>query len=361
MIRTNYGDGRTDEALLTLERARIGTARSRESAESRRGALAAVRDRIIGRSAVIESMFELMVRVAPTRANVLITGETGTGKELVAQAIHGLSDRARHPFVAINCSALPEALLESELFGHMRGSFTGAVATKRGLFEEAGGGTLFLDEISTLPAATQVKLLRVLQDRKLYRIGSVQPLSVDFRLVVATNVDLAEEVRAGRFREDLYYRLNVFPLRVPALRERLTDIPSLVEHFRLRCARENGVPPPDIVPGTLDRLLHYPWPGNVRELENYMERAVIMYAGTRMPFEPPESGTSRPERRLVHAARREAWSLERLEKEYILDVLQHTGGHRGQAAELLGIDRRTLYRKLKQYAREGRPVALSIG
>ncbi|HSJ08061.1 MAG TPA: sigma-54 dependent transcriptional regulator [Longimicrobiales bacterium] len=345
---------RTEELLLTLERALHQTALRREVAQLRRNAADGVRARIVGRSPAMERMFDLVERVAPTRASVLITGETGTGKELVARAIHELSDRARKPFVPINCSALPETLLESELFGHTKGSFTGAIANKRGLFEEAAGGTLFLDEISAIPPSIQVKLLRVLQERKLHRIGGSQPVPVDFRLLAATNLDLGEEVRAGRFREDLYYRLNVFPVRVPSLRERQGDIPLLANYFRLRFAQENGVEAPEISPDTMKRLMEYAWPGNVRELENYIERAVIMYSGARsIPFEAPASEIDRSEQGLVDTARRERWSMDRLEKEYILDVLQQTGGHRGHAAEILGIDRRTLYRKLKQYSRDG--------
>jgi two-component system, NtrC family, response regulator HydG len=353
---------RTEELLLTLERALRDTALRREVAQLRRNAADGVRTRIVGRSPAMERMFDHVQRVAPTRATVLITGETGTGKELVARAIHELSDRARKPFVPINCSAVPETLLESELFGHTRGSFTGAIANKRGLFEEAAGGTLFLDEISTIPASIQVKLLRVLQERKLHRIGGSQPVNVDFRLIAATNLDLAEEVRAGRFREDLFYRLNVYPVRVPALRERHRDIPLLANHFRLRFAQENGVRAPEISPDTMQRLIEYGWPGNVRELENYIERAVIMYSGARnIPFEAPASDGERTEQSLLESARRQRWSMERLEKEYIIVVLQQTGGHRGQAADILGIDRRTLYRKLKQYAREdGRIGALQL-
>jgi two-component system, NtrC family, response regulator HydG len=353
---------RTEELLLTLERALNDTALRREVAQLRRNAADGVRARIIGRAPAMERMFDLVERVAPTRATVLITGDTGTGKELVARAIHELSDRARKPFVPVNCSALPETLLESELFGHTKGSFTGAIANKRGLFEEAGGGTLFLDEISTIPPSIQVKLLRVLQERKLHRIGGSQPVSVDFRLLAATNLDLGEEVRAGRFREDLFYRLNVFPVRVPPLRDRQTDIPVLANYFRLRFAQENGVRAPEIPPETMKRLIEYAWPGNVRELENYIERAVIMYSGARsIPFEAPASSAERSEQGLVDTARRERWTMERLEKEYILDVLQQTDGHRGHAAEILGIDRRTLYRKLKQYAREDGLTFADVG
>jgi two-component system response regulator HydG len=340
---------RAEELLLTVDRALHDTALRREVARLRRHVGDGIRARIIGRSPPLQRLFDVLERVAPTRATVLISGETGTGKELVARALHELSDRARKPFVAVNCSALPETLLESELFGHMKGSFTGAIANRRGLFEDAAGGTLFLDEISTIPPSIQVKLLRVLQDRKVQRLGGNQLLPIDFRLIAATNVDLGEEVRAGRFREDLFYRLNVFPVRVPPLRERRSDVPLLANYFRIRFAQENGIEAPAITQETMARLIAYTWPGNVRELENYIERAVIMHAGARsLPFVSPES-TERAELGLIGSARGEHWTLERLEREYIFEVLQQTGGHRGHAADILGIDRRTLYRKLKQY------------
>jgi DNA-binding NtrC family response regulator len=294
-------------------------------------------------------MFDLVERVAATRATVLVIGETGTGKELVAQGIHELSDRFAGPFVPVNCSALPETLLESELFGHTRGSFTGAIANRRGLFEQANGGTLFLDEISTISPAIQVKLLRVLQDRKIQRIGGGTPIEGNFRLIAATNVDLGGEVATSRFRADLFYRLNVFPIQVPPLRERAEDIPLLVNHFRLKFSRENNLPAPVILPQTLARLISYDWPGNVRELENFIERAVIMHAGqSSMPFVPPIDGADK-QRSLLQLARENRWDLARLEREYILDVLGSQNGRRDETAQLLGIDRRTLYRKLKEY------------
>jgi DNA-binding NtrC family response regulator len=297
------------------------------------------------------------------RASVLITGETGTGKELIARAVHDMSDRARGPFVAVNCSALPETLLESELFGHTKGSFTGAIADKRGLFEEAHGGTLFLDEIATISQAIQVRLLRVLQEKQVKRVGGTREVPVDFRLVAATNLDLDEEAEAGRFRADLHYRLNVFPIRLPALRERTGDVPLLANHFRARFAKENGIEPPQILPETLERMMAYEWPGNVRELENFVERALIMHAGA--PWVPFDAVPGRPfpaagaERfggagsALLERADEEGWSLERLEREHILRTLERTGGHRANAATILGINRRTLFRKLVQYEEEG--------
>jgi DNA-binding NtrC family response regulator len=347
----------SEELLSLVERTRREAARRRDQGTEQQRRMRELRRRIVGQSAVMERMFELLERVARTRATVLVAGETGTGKELVARGIHELSERARGPFVPVNCSALPETLLESELFGHTRGSFTGAIANRRGLFEEANGGTLFLDEISTISPAIQVKLLRVLQDRKIQRVGGGTPIDADFRLIVATNMDLAEEVAAGRFREDLFYRLNVFPVRVPPLRERPGDIPELVEHFRLRFGRENEVPAPPISPETLARLIGYDWPGNVRELENFMERAVIMYTGrSNVPFDPPLGERAEKPRALLRLARQNRWDLARLEREYILDVLESQHGHRAEAAAILGIDRRTLYRKLKEYGAANLPA-----
>ncbi|MBI4538262.1 MAG: sigma-54-dependent Fis family transcriptional regulator [Gemmatimonadetes bacterium] len=345
---------RTEELLLLMDRAREELELRREVAQLRRRTSAGVRRSIVGKTPAVERVFDLIERVAPTRATVLILGETGTGKELVARAIHELSDRARRPFVAVNCSALPETLLESELFGHMKGSFTGAIQNKRGLFEDAAGGTLFLDEVSTVSAAIQVKLLRVLQERKIQRVGGREPISVDFRLICATNRDLGALVESGEFREDLFYRLNVFPIRVPPLRERREDVPLLANYFRMRFAEENGVEAPEIPPETLSRMVAYEWPGNVRELENFIERAIIMHAGARtIPFEPPQSLRLEPGRDLVTRARDERWDLERVEREYILEVLEQAHWHQGAAAEVLGINRRTLYRKLKRYRELG--------
>lgn len=339
-----------DELLLIIERALREQELRREVARLRRRVGDGLGAKMVGKSPPMTRMFDLIERVGPTRATVLIVGETGTGKELVAKAIHELSDRSRKPFVPINCSAVPETLLESELFGHVKGSFTGAIANRRGLFEEAQGGTLFLDEISTLSPSLQVKLLRVLQERKIQRVGGNQLVPVDFRLLAATNQDLGGAVEAGTFREDLYYRLNVFPIRVPPLRERKGDIPLLANYFRLRFAKENEVEPPEISPETMQRLVDYDWPGNVRELESFVERAVIMFAGApKLRFEAPQRDRGRPERTLVDQARGDRWDLGRLEREYILQVLEDEGGHRGNAAEVLGIDRRTLYRKLKLY------------
>lgn len=345
---------RTEELLLSLRRAVEETALRREVAQLRSRLGGGTRERMLGKTPAIQRVFDLIERVAPTRANVLVVGETGTGKELVARAIHEASDRARRPFVPVNCSALPESLLESELFGHVKGAFTGAVHSRRGLFEGAQGGTLFLDEISTISPAIQVKLLRVLQERRITPVGGSESIPVDFRLVAATNEELEALVSSGTFREDLYYRLNVFPIRVPPLRERKEDIPLMANAFRIRFAEENGVAAPEILPETLARMMAYDWPGNVRELENSVERALILHAGARsLPFELSAAGAVREERGILDTAGREGWTLDRLEREYILKTLDETGWHQGKTADILGINRRTLYRKLKLYREEG--------
>lgn len=347
---------RTEELLLSIRRALEETELRREVAQLRTRISDGIRDRIIGKTPPMQRVFDLIERVSPTRATVLVVGETGTGKELVARAIHEVSDRVRKPFVPVNCSALTESLLESELFGHVKGAFTGAIHSRRGLFEAAQGGTLFLDEVATIGPAIQVKLLRVLQERAITPVGGTEPVSVDFRLVAATNEELEKEVREGRFREDLYYRLNVFPIRVPPLRERRADIPLLANAFRLRFAKENGVTAPPILPETLSRMMAHDWPGNVRELENVIERSLILHSGSRsLPFEP--AGSAAPlesgERDLLGRARRTRWDLDRLEREYILKVLDEEGWHQARAATILGINRRTLYRKLKRYREQG--------
>ncbi len=347
---------RTDELLLTLDRALEEAELRREIAHLRTHAAGDVRAKILGKTPAMQRVFDLIERVAPTRASVLITGETGTGKELVARAIHDVSERSRRPFVPVNCSALAETLLESELFGHVKGAFTGAIQAKRGLFEAAKGGTIFLDEVGTLSPSTQIKLLRVLQERSVTPVGGTDPISVDFRLVAATNRDLVELVERGGFREDLFYRLNVFPIRVPPLRERREDIPVLANAFRIRFAEDNGIDPPPFLPETLARMMAYEWPGNVRELENVVERSLILHAGARsLPFDPMTRAAPSASGGigLVTRASRERWDLDRLEREYILEVLDHEGWHQANAAEVLGINRRTLYRKLKRYRAKG--------
>jgi two-component system NtrC family response regulator len=308
---------------------------------------------IVGKTPAMQRVFRLIERVAPTRASVLVTGETGTGKELVARAVHDLSPRAGKSFIAVNCAAIPSALLEAELFGHVRGSFTGAVQSRKGLIEEAAGGTLFLDEISTLSEDVQVKLLRVLEDRHVQRVGSNVPVSVDFRLVAASNTDLAALVAAGKFREDLFFRLDVFPIAVPPLRERKDDIPLLAAHFMARFAEEHGIDAPKLSPHTVSRMLAYGWPGNVRELENYIERSVIMYPGSSVfPFDLPRAPDHDGATALGRALESD-WTLERLEREYLLATLDRHQWQQALVADMLGINRRTIYRKLKGYREQG--------
>ena len=303
---------------------------------------------ILGKSKPMREVFDLIRRVADSQTNVLITGESGTGKELAAKAIHFNSDRRSGPFVPINCAAIPEALLESELFGHMKGAFTDAKGDKRGLFEEAHGGTLFLDEISELPVMLQAKLLRAIQEKEIRRVGSTKSIAVDVRIIAATNLALAEEVRAKRFREDLYYRLNVIEIRMPPLRERREDILLLVDAFLKKCAEASKKAVKGIGESALALLMDYPWPGNVRELENVIERAVTLTRGEQVTPEdlPPAIHGSRGDRKVIDDAADRTLPLEDVEKEYILRILDKTGGNKYQAAQILGIDRKTLYRKL---------------
>jgi DNA-binding NtrC family response regulator len=314
---------------------------------------------LVGRSPQMLRLRQLIQRIAPTDATALITGETGTGKELIARAIHRLSLRANGPFVPLDLGAVPETLLESELFGHRRGSFTGAIRDRRGVFEEADGGTLFLDEVAALSSAAQIELLRVLQEREVRPLGSSNAVPVDFRLVVATNVDLEEEVAAGQFREDLYYRLNVIPLRVPALRRREGDVLFLANHFIARFAAKHGVDAWPISTDAAARLEGYHWPGNVRELKNAMEREVVLRtaepgSGSFQASVPDVPG---PAADLLDNAYRTRWTLHRWERELVLAVLQRNHGDKARTARQLSITRRTLYRKLKRYAAEG-PLSL---
>ena len=342
------------ELVLTVDRA-IATLRMRRELQRIRDTSPTRRmPSIVGKTPVMQRVFRLIERVAPTRATVLITGETGTGKELVARAVHELSPRAEKPFVAVNCSAIPSTLLEAELFGHLRGSFTGAVQSRKGLIEEAAGGTLFLDEISTLSQDVQVKLLRVLEDRRVQRVGSNTPVPVDFRLVAATNTDLGALTGSGRFREDLLFRLDVFGIPVPPLRERRDDIPLLATHFTARFAEEHGVEPPRVSGNTLARMMAYDWPGNVRELENYIERSVIMYPGSDgFPFDLPRALPGNEGASFHERAVEEEWTLDRLEREYLLSTLERNRWQQAAVAEILGINRRTIHRKLKRYRDEG--------
>ena len=312
---------------------------------------------IIGRSAPMEKLFEQMKLVAATRSSVLIIGESGTGKELVANAIHRASPRRNERFLAINCGAIPSDILESELFGHERGAFTGAVSRKIGKFEIAHRGTLFLDEISELYPELQVKLLRVLEERQVMRVGGSDVIEVDFRLIAATNRDLEKEVVDGRFREDLYYRLKVVTLRIPPMRERVSDLVPLAEHFLAQFCQEHGKPAKRLSAQTIEMLARYPWPGNVRQLRNVMESVVVFHQGevvepADLPVEVRDSVTvsaTGP----VQAVAGDTRTMADIERQAILETLQRTGGHRAKAADLLGIGLRTLQRKLKEYKDEG--------
>ena len=307
---------------------------------------------LVGRSRPVLEVIKRAELVAESRSTVLVTGETGTGKELVARAIHARSAQRDMPLIKVNCAAIPETLLESELFGHVRGAFTGATFTKKGRFALADGGTIFLDEIGTVSIAVQAKLLRVLQDREFEPLGSERTQKVDLRVVAATNRDLRQLVAAGKFQEDLYYRLNVIPIAIPPLRERREDIPLLVEHFLRRFAQDSGKRIEDVEPDLMAELLRYDWPGNVRELENTIERAVVLATGTRLTRDtlwlmgatsPPVAGL--PSLKL-HA------NLEWAERETIRRALEQSSGVKKDAAELMGISQRALSHYLLKYRLE---------
>jgi two-component system response regulator FlrC len=302
---------------------------------------------IVAQDRVMLDVLAQVKKVAPTDATVLLLGESGTGKEVIARALHRESKRASGPFVAVNCAAISETLLESEMFGHEKGAFTGAVATRRGRFELADRGTLFLDEVAELRPQLQAKLLRVLQERRFERVGGTRTIEVDLRIVAATNCDLAEEMRAGRFREDLYHRLAVFPIRIPPLRERLADILPLAEALLGRIARQMGRSPLSLDDASRARLVAYTWPGNVRELGNVLERAAILADGSVLGAQliltgPPTTASQSP---AIFSGER----LEDMEIEAIRRMLATTGGNRKQTAARLGIGLRTLYDKLKVY------------
>ncbi len=347
-----------DELRLSLERALEHTRLKAENKnlKDKLGADFDLRN-IIGKSPKMKAMVDMLAMIAPSEATVLINGESGTGKELVAKSIHYNSLRKQHPLVAVNCAALTDTLLESELFGHEKGSFTGADKRREGRFMQAHEGTLFLDEIGETSPAMQAKLLRAIQEREIQRVGGEETLKVDVRILAATNRDLASQVAQGRFREDLYYRLNVVSLEVPPLRARGDDIPLLAQHFIAKFAEKNRKQIKGLSPLAMDMLIKYDWPGNVRELENTMERAVILLTGEHItekdlpstitePYctqnnvnqQPPPAAINRP--------------LEEIAKEAILGTLQATGGNKSETARRLGISRKTLHNKLKEYGAE---------
>jgi DNA-binding NtrC family response regulator len=307
---------------------------------------------IIGKSEEIRKVFTLVDKVADTDSTILVCGESGTGKELIARAIHYRSGRASSPFVSINCGALPENLLESELFGHVKGSFTGAIRDKDGLFKVASGGTFFLDEVGETSPAIQVKLLRVLQEREIIPVGGTSPIKVNARLIAATNADLERAVQEDTFRADLYYRLNVIPIVIPPLRQRRDDIPLLVEHFLAKASEKTG-DRKKISKEAMSLLAEYDFPGNVRELENIMERAVILQEGEQVDVEdlPDKVRTRCSGRRGINIDKAQM-TLEELEKEYLISVLEETNWQKKKASSILGINASTLYRKIQRYGLE---------
>ena len=309
--------------------------------------------RPIGKAKRFLEVLRLAEHVAPTDSTVLIGGESGTGKEVIARYIHNLSTRSDGPFLSINCGALPENLLESELFGHVKGSFTGAVRDKQGLFAAARGGSFFLDEVGEMPASLQVKLLRVLQEREVIPVGATEAIPVDVRMLAATNRDLEEEVRRGNFRSDLFYRLNVIAVNLPPLRERRDDLIPLIELFLENLSQESGGEPRALASDALDAVTVYEWPGNVRELENALEHAVVLSKGPLIEASAlPERITRRKKEPLVAERSYKNPTLEVIERSYIMYVLQAEGGNKTRAAEVLGIDPSTLYRKLSRYEGE---------
>jgi formate hydrogenlyase transcriptional activator len=361
-----FGVDITDRVLAERERARLEQQNLYLQEEIK---AAHNFDQIIGRSPALLDVLDQVGRVAPTDATVLVTGETGTGKELIARAVHSRSPRKGKPLIKVNCAALPAGLVESELFGHEKGAFSGAIARRQGRFELADGGTLFLDEVGELPAEAQVKLLRVLQEREFDRVGGTTPIRVDVRVIAATNRDLLQEVREKRFREDLYYRLNVFPVRLPPLRERRDDIPLLVHFLVNKFAPRAGKRLDGVSRGTMRRLQEYPWPGNVRELENVLERAVILATGPTLEVAPDLLPAPVPTRPVAEQAQRAGAGdapvaatasqapgqplprLEAVERDYIVTVLRHTSwvitGPRG-AATVLGLNSSTLRSRIKK-------------
>ena len=346
------------EAQLVVERALERRSLRRQARDLRKELDGIHRiDEMVARSAAMAPAVALVQRAAASDVTVLITGESGTGKEVVARAIHATGPRSTARFVAVNCGAIPENLIESELFGHVKGSFTGAATDRRGLFEEADGGTLFLDEIADLPLAMQVKLNRALQERRIRRVGASDERPVDVRVVAATNVDLRARVAGGQFREDLFYRLDVLHIAIPPLRDRVDDIPALVAVLLERHAVRHGIAPRGFTPEALSALVRYPWPGNVRELENAIERALAVSDGPRIELEAlPEVVTAAVRPRLVragdaHLTYREVVELsrDRATREYLIAVMTELRGNVTEAAKRAGMERESLHRLLKRY------------
>ncbi len=346
---------KSGEILLVLERAAERETLRAENIKLREAAAAAADREIITDDPAMHELLALARKVAAFKSTVLITGESGTGKELIARSIHRNSPRVEGPFVAINCGAIPEHLLESELFGHVRGAFTDAVSEKQGLITLSSGGTLFLDEIGELPLMLQVKLLRVLQEERLRPVGASKETTVDLRVVAATARDMEKQVQAGQFREDLYYRLNVFSLRVPPLRERVSDLPLLARHFANKIADRHGLPINPIDPETTKLIKAYDWPGNVRELENAMERAVVLAGGEIIrPEHLPERVTQAPAGRMPFESGDLSvkHNLRELERDLIVQAMRRSGGNKSRAAKMLDLSLRALLYKLRDYGLE---------
>lgn len=304
---------------------------------------------LVGKSASMQKIYDLIERIGDSSHNVLITGESGTGKELVAKAIHYSGLRKEGPFIAVNCAAIPETLLESELFGYKRGAFTDAKTDKRGLLFEAATGTIFLDEITEMAPVLQAKLLRVIEEREVRPLGDTTPYPIDVRFIASSNRNIKDVINQGHFREDLYYRLKVIDIELPPLRDRKEDIPLLVRYFVDKCGRESKKEVSDVSEETLKMLIGYQWPGNVRELENIMQRAIALCRHeVILPEDLPASMNGEGDDNLVEKGLRENYTVDQLEKEYIRRVLMEVGGNKSRAAEILGLDRKTLYRKLEE-------------
>ena len=348
---------KVDELRLVIEKALEKKLLADEN-QRLRTALRSRTPSLVGSSEAMRRVHDLIAQVATTKTNVLVTGESGTGKELVARGIHDLSERRDKPFIAVNCGAIPENLLESELFGHVRGAFTGAVSNKPGLVETADGGTLFLDEIGELPQSLQVKLLRLIQEKTLRRVGGNNDQRVDVRIVAATNRDLQAEAQAGRFREDLYYRLNVIQIALPPLRERMEDVPVLVQHFLEKYRRELGKHVTNLSPAAMEKILAHPFPGNVRELENLIERAVALARGPVLDTDVlPGSVLERSASARAPAPPAAGSNLDEIlasyERGLLTDALQRAGGVKKRAARLLGISFRSFRYRLEKLGLDG--------
>ncbi|MBI3247819.1 MAG: sigma-54-dependent Fis family transcriptional regulator [Deltaproteobacteria bacterium] len=343
-----------DELLLKVDKL-LETKRLREEVARLRREVRAYKKfgELIGQSSAMHHIYSMIGAVGANKSTVLITGESGTGKELVARTIHQKSPWAERPFIAINCGAMSETLLDSQLFGHRRGAFTGAIADHNGVFQSADGGTLLLDEIGEIPLALQVKFLRAIQEKEVTPLGSSRPVKVDVRLIAASNRNLEEEVKKGTFRDDLFYRLSVVPIHLPPLRERRDDIPFLIEHFIATFSKEYNVEPKRLAPAALDKLVAYPWPGNIRELQNVIERVFALSQSTEITLaDLPVSIVGFEEKLPNFQEFSELPTLEAMERSLIATALRKSHGNKNEAARLLAIDRQRLYRKIDKYGLE---------